>query len=145
MNSSNEAEVGQILHQRGWRQAFTVAEMANAWSRLVGEVERGYEEQVDEYTNDLSCRNWLHLAWPLLDDQTILNWSARIEELDSRFLAATVDDDGYRLGQFHGVKNPDMWWWRRYPRVLTGDLERTLRSAGSIGTDPATGSTPPPE
>jgi hypothetical protein len=145
MNSSNEAEVGQILRQHGWRRAFTVAEMVNAWSQLVGEVERGYEEQVDDYTNDLYCRNWLHLAWPLLDDHTVLNWSARIEELDSRFLAATVDDDGYLLGQFHGVPHPDMWWWRRYPRVLTGDLERTLRSAGAIGTDPATGTTPPPE
>jgi hypothetical protein len=139
MNPSNEAEVGELLHQRGWRKTFTVAEMVGAWDLLVSEVGRGYEDLVDEYTNDLYCRNWLYLAWPLLDDHTILIWSPRIKRLDGRFLAATVDDDGYSLGQFHGVPHPDMWWWRRHPLVLTGDLGRSLRSAGAIGTDPDPG------
>ncbi|TCN40120.1 hypothetical protein EV644_10647 [Kribbella orskensis] len=50
MNPSSEAEVGELLHQRGWRKTFTVAEMVGAWDSLESEVERGYEDLVDEYT-----------------------------------------------------------------------------------------------
>ncbi|MXG30476.1 hypothetical protein GRQ63_33525 [Streptomyces sp. YIM 132580] len=35
---------------------------------------------------------------------------------------ATVEDDGQALDQFHGLPGPDLWWWRRHPRILTGDL-----------------------
>lgn len=135
MNSRDEAAVGQLLHQRGWRTAFTVAERVDKWAWLVGSVEGGYTDSVDEYTNDLYCRNWLHEAWLLLDDHTVLLWSSRIKELDVRFIAATIEDDGQSLEQFHHVSDIDMWWWRRHPRILTGDLGRSLRSAGAIGPD----------
>jgi hypothetical protein len=121
-----EDAVGELLHQRGWRKAFTVEEMVNAWAWMVREVERGYDDDVHEYSNDLYCRNWLHEAWPLLDDHTVLLWTARIKELDDRFRAATVDDDGFTLDRFHRIPGPDLWWWRRYPRVLVGDLRREL-------------------
>ncbi|MET9181069.1 hypothetical protein ABZX88_23010 [Kitasatospora aureofaciens] len=68
----NEAAVGERLHRRGWRKAFTVEEMVAGWAWLVGQVERGYEDDVEEYVNELSCRNWLHEAWLLLDDRTVL-------------------------------------------------------------------------
>ncbi|TQF03750.1 hypothetical protein E6W39_17820 [Kitasatospora acidiphila] len=133
MSPGNEAVVGERLHQRGWRKAFTVAEMVDKWAWLVGEVERGYDDSIEEYTNDLYCRNWLHEAWLLLDDHTVLIWTSRIKQLDSRFLAATVHDDGLALDRFHGIPHPDLWWWRRHPRTLTGDLGRSLRSAGATG------------
>ena len=133
---ATEFEVGELLHQRGWRTAFTVGERVNAWAGLVDLVERGYADDIYEYTNDLYCRNWLHEAWLLLDDVIIQLWTPQIRVLDDRFKAATVDDDGQALGQFHRMADPDMWWWRRHPRILTGDLGRSLRSAGAIGTDP---------
>ncbi|MFD8702803.1 hypothetical protein ACFV1W_09330 [Kitasatospora sp. NPDC059648] len=123
----DEAAVGGRLHRRGWRKAFTVEEMVGSWAWLVGEVERGYEDDVDKYVNDLSCRNWLHEAWLLLDDRTVLLWTGRIEESDRRFREATVDDDGVALGRFHRIPPPALWWWRRHPRVLVGDLDRPLR------------------
>lgn len=55
---------GRALHGRGWRKKFSVNEMTDAWRRLVAEVEAGYDQPVCEYTNDLSCRDWLALAWP---------------------------------------------------------------------------------
>ncbi|WP_405057654.1 hypothetical protein OG474_33670 [Kribbella sp. NBC_01505] len=131
--SFDEAEVGELLHQRGWRKVFSVTEMAGAWDQLVTTVEHGYEDTVEEYSNDLYCRNWLHLAWPLLNEHTVLIWTARIKELDGRFVAAPVDDDGHALGQFHRIPDPAMWWWRRHPRVLAGDLGRSLRGAGATG------------
>ncbi|MFC9969866.1 hypothetical protein ACFVH6_03070 [Spirillospora sp. NPDC127200] len=128
----NEAAAGEELHRRGWRKPFTLAEMVGEWERLVTEVENGYEDMVDEYTNDLYCRNWLHEAWLLLDEHLLVIWSPRVEELDGRFRAATVDDDGQAVGYFHRV-DPDLWWWRRHPRLLVGELGEALRSAGAAG------------
>ena len=44
------------LHPRGWRKALTLNEMLEAWASLVAEVERGYDQMVYEYTNDMACR-----------------------------------------------------------------------------------------
>ncbi|MFD7445454.1 hypothetical protein [Streptomyces sp. NPDC059909] len=138
MSTHNEADVGELLHRRGWRTAFTVAERVDAWAALVGAVERGYGDDVYEYANDLYCRNWLHEAWLLLHDHVVQLWTPRIKTLDERFRAATVADDGLALDQFHKLPHPDMWWWRRHPRILTGALGQSLRSAGAVGTDPET-------
>ncbi len=136
---ADEYEVGQRLHRRGWRTAFTVAERANAWAGLVSLVERGYDDDIYEYTNDLYCRNWLHEAWLLLDEVIVQLWTPRIKALDERFKAATVDDDGRALDQFHRLPGPDLWWWRRHPRVLSGDLGRSLHGAGATGADAVPG------
>lgn len=135
---ATETEVGELLHRRGWRTAFTVSDMVNAWAALVSVIERGYDDDIHEYTNDLYSRNWLHEAWLLLDEHLVQLWTPRIKALDDRYKAATVDDDGQALDRFHGLPGPDLWWWRRHPRILTGDLGRSLRSAGAIGTDPDT-------
>ena len=44
------------LHTQGWRKAFGLNEMLEAYEQLVTKVEEGDDEMVDEYTNDLSCR-----------------------------------------------------------------------------------------
>ncbi|MCX5528881.1 hypothetical protein OG342_39590 [Streptomyces bobili] len=108
----------------------------NAWAALVSSIERGYRDDIHEYTNDLYCRNWLHEAWLLLDEHIVQLWTPQIRSLDERYKAATVDDDGQALAVFHRLPGPDLWWWRRHPRILTEDLGRSLRSAGAIGTDP---------
>jgi hypothetical protein len=89
---ATETEVGELLHQRGWRTAFTVAERVNAWAALVSVIERGYGDNVYEYTNDLYCRNWLHEAWLLLDEHIVQLWTPQIKALDDRYRATTVDD-----------------------------------------------------
>ena len=132
---ATETEVGERLHQRGWRTAFTVAERVNAWAALVTAIERGYGDDIYEYTNDLYCRNWLHEAWLLLDEHIVQLWTLQIKALDERYKAATFDDDGQALDQFHRLPGLDLWWWRRHPRILTGDLGRSLRSAGAIGAE----------
>ncbi|MFJ1932738.1 hypothetical protein ACIOGZ_08695 [Kitasatospora sp. NPDC088160] len=101
-------------------------------------IERGYGDGICEYTNDLYCRNWLHDAWLLLDDCVVQLWTPQIKALGDWYRAATVDDDGQALDQFHKLPGPDLWWWRRHPRSLTGELGRSLGSAGAIGTDPDT-------
>ncbi|MGW0366128.1 hypothetical protein [Streptomyces sp. NPDC002990] len=131
---ATETEVGELLRRRG-RTAFTVAERVHAWAALVSAIERGYGDDIYDYTNGLYCRNWLHEAWLLLDDHLIQLRTPQIRALDDQYKAATVDDDGQGLGQFHRLPGLDLWWWRRHPRILTGDPGRSLRSAGAIGTD----------
>jgi alpha-glucuronidase len=41
---------------RDWPKTFT-AEMLNKWAGLVGTIERGYDDGVYEYANDLYRRN----------------------------------------------------------------------------------------
>lgn len=135
----DEQAVGEALHQRGWRKAFTVSEMVDKWSWLVAKIEKGYSDLVDEYTNDLYCRNWLHEAWVLLPDYVLETWTPQLKQLDDRFRGATVFDDGQALSHFHHIQQfdaDDMWWWRRYPQLLTGDLGQTLRSTGATGWPP---------
>ncbi|MFJ8476898.1 hypothetical protein [Kitasatospora sp. NPDC094011] len=128
---SNAAKVGERLHRDGWRKAFTVEEMVERWARLIDKVERGYGTAVADYTNELYCRNWLHEAWPLLDEHTVLRWTARIQVLDRRFVVATVEDDGAALGRFHRIPaSPALWWWRRHPRVLVGEFGDALLPFG---------------
>lgn len=134
-----EAEVGELLHRRGWRTAFTATGMVAEWAALVGAIERGYGHDIYEYTNDLYCRNWLHEAWILLDDHIVQFLTPQIRALDDRYRAATFDDDGQALDRFHRLPGPDLWWWRRHPRILTGDLGRSLSSAGAVGIDPDPG------
>jgi hypothetical protein len=134
MEPHREQAAGELLHQRGWRKAFTVDEMVDKWAWLVTTVEDGYSDMVDEYTNDLYSRNWLHEVWPLVTERVIAFWTPQIKELDDRFRATTVFDDGQAISQFHRITSFDpsgMWWWRRHPRILVGDLGRSLRSAGA--------------
>ena len=128
MDLGNEAAVGELLRQRGWRKAFTVEEMVDKWAWLVEEVENGYADMVEEYVNDLYSRNWLHQAWLLLNDHPIIAWTPRIKDLDDRFRLTTDYDDGYALGHFHRLPALDQWWWRRRPRILAGELGDSLRS-----------------
>jgi hypothetical protein len=111
---------GQILRGRGWSQTFSLNEMLRSWSRLVAEIERGYDQMVDEYTNDLSCRDWLAAAWPLFSDRVRDLRQPELDAIDERFRTATVDDEGQALGQFTQIESKDGWWWRRLPSRRTG-------------------------
>jgi hypothetical protein len=113
---------GAELHAQGWRKAFGLNEMLSAYERLVTKVEEGYDEMVDEYTNDLSCRDWLALAWPMLRDAR----ATELEALDTRFRAATVEDGGRALSRYFAVERKDGWWWRRRPARVAGTFAADL-------------------
>lgn len=108
------------LHSRGWRKAFTLNEMFEAWASLVAEVEQGYHQMVDEYTNDMACRDWLALVWPMLTERVRDARADELEALDARFRAATLDDGGRAIGRFYRVENKEGWWWRRRPSKVAG-------------------------
>ncbi|MER7751975.1 hypothetical protein [Kitasatospora sp. NPDC097643] len=109
------------LQLPGWRDPFTVADQVTWWGATVAAVEQGYDEDVDEYVNELACRDWLHQAWLRLPDHVVQLWTPRILALDTRFRAATTPDDGLFLGRYRRLPHPDRWWWRRRPRFVVDD------------------------
>jgi hypothetical protein len=117
---------GRELYARGWRKAFGLDEMLQAYESVVGRVEQGYDETVYEYLNDLACRSWLALAWPLVNENVRQSRAADLRSLDDRFRAATTDDGGRSLGRFFKVDDESEWWWRRRPIKVRGDFAADL-------------------
>lgn len=113
----------------------TVEDLVGQWAWLVGRVEDGYREDVDEYTHDLCCRDRLHHRWLIATDHALVRWTPPVRALDTHFAAATVFDDGIALSHYVRVNSRDahdLWWWRRHPRLLVGELGRALRSTGVV-------------
>ena len=48
----------------------------SAWIALVSATERGYGDDIHEYTNDLYCRNRPHEAWLLPSDGRVRSWTS---------------------------------------------------------------------
>lgn len=117
------------LHARGWSQPFSLDQMLASWTRLVSEVEQGYDAWVDDYTNDLTCRDWLALAWPLLSPRVQEARQGELNAADERFVACTDDDGGRAIGRYYRVEATDGWWWRRRPTSTAGMLAAELAAS----------------
>ncbi|MCR6689856.1 hypothetical protein [Cellulomonas sp.] len=115
-------------HELGWCKAFNLDEMLGAWESLVAEVEAGYGLMVDEYTNDLACRDWLAVVWPMVTERVRDAWSPELAALDARFKEASEDDGGQAIGRFYRVQGKDGWWWRRRPKNGRGEFAADLAS-----------------
>jgi len=99
--------------------------MLQAYQSVVGRIEEGYGETVYEYLNDLACRRWLALAWPLVTENVRQSRAADLRSLDDRFRAASTDDGGRSLGRFFKVDGESEWWCRR-PIKVRGDFAADL-------------------
>ncbi|HET9656281.1 MAG TPA: hypothetical protein VFP72_13070 [Kineosporiaceae bacterium] len=107
-------------------------EATTAWRQLVDQVEGGYGWCVDEYTNDLTARDWLDEAWPVLTSRVRAAREPELAAIDARFRAATTDDDGELLAHFFRVGRRSGWWWRRRPLHLVGQFAEDARRAGVL-------------
>jgi hypothetical protein len=101
--------------------------LLQGWSRFVTEVERGYDDSIYEYTNDLSVRDRLERvvagASPGLREQL----ERAVADDDRRFTAAT-EEAARPLGATRTA-----WWWRRVPVRRVGELADDLESLGYLG------------
>lgn len=115
---------GRVLHERGWRKAFSLNEMLDAWREFIDDVEEGYTWGIDEYWNDSGCRAWLDEAWPLLTAAVREARQAELDALDDRFRAVTEP-----VHQWAATRK---WWQARIPirrdGELAEDIARLLRS-----------------
>ncbi|WP_433515774.1 hypothetical protein ACQP2T_09370 [Nonomuraea sp. CA-143628] len=121
-------EAGRVLRAQGWSTNFSFRSMLAQWEWLVSEIERGYDEPVYEYLNDLSCRDWLAQVRPLITEPARMMLDHELLPLDARFRAATLDDGGEALSRVGRAERPDGWWWKRVPQRLAEDLAAPWRS-----------------
>jgi hypothetical protein len=121
------ADAGRTLHERGWRKVFTVNEQVDAWRAVVESVVDGYRLTIDDYTNDLSVREWLEQVQPLLTARARDSLASRLVPLDERFRAATTVTPRHLPGGGTG-------WWYRLPNHLTGELADDVARMGLPGS-----------
>lgn len=96
--------------------------LLRSWSAFVTQVERGYEDSIYEYTNDLSVRDRLARVVDGAGPGLRAKLEARLANDDERFRAATADSPP--LGAFR--EQPPPWWWRRAPVRRVGELADDL-------------------
>ncbi|MFE6899496.1 hypothetical protein ACFVFJ_21800 [Streptomyces sp. NPDC057717] len=116
-----------------YRSGWTLNEALAQWQLVVKEIEEGFDTQwVWEYHDELSCRDWLCEAWPLLTDRVRAARQPFLDSMDDRFTAATAPmrKDGSALGHRNG-----RWWHNRYPRVVVGEPGEELPELWSPNPD----------
>jgi hypothetical protein len=111
----------RAVRATGAAHPFSLNEALRAWRELVTRVEKGYTDNIYEYTNDLHCRDALATAWPILSENLRVHRQPELDALDARFEAATDPDD--QLAPSNESKG---WWWRRVPRRRVGELADDL-------------------
>jgi hypothetical protein len=104
--------------------------MLRRWSDFVTQVERGYDDSIYEYTNDLSVRDRLERIVQGAGPRLRAELEGALAEDDRRFEAAT-EESARPLGEFGEASPP--WWWRRVPRRPAGELAEDLESLGYLG------------
>ena len=57
-NYDSVLRAGHAPYEHGWQQRWTLNEQIESWACLIATVEDGYLLTIDDYTNDLSVREW---------------------------------------------------------------------------------------
>jgi hypothetical protein len=93
------------------------------WQRFVTAVERGYDDSIYEYTNDLSVRDVLERVIAGASPGLRAQLEAETAEHDRRFEAATEE-----AARPLSAREDPPWWWRRVPVRRVGELADDLES-----------------
>ena len=100
--------------------------MLGRWKAFVTAVERGYDDSIYEYTNDLSVRDRLESVAAGAGPGLRAKVEAALADDDRRFAEAT-EEAARPLGTQASS------WWRRVPRRRVGELAEDLRALGHLG------------
>ena len=111
------------------KHPITLEYLLQRWQDFVVQIERGYEDSIYEYTNDLSMRDlWEDLlrGVPQGLRQELSEW---IRPWDERFYKATR---GAERAILPGAREPLHWWWFRVPKRIGEELGADLRFEGIL-------------
>jgi hypothetical protein len=114
-------ERDELAHLLG---ADSLGALLRDWSDLVTQVERGYDDSIYEYTNDLSVRGRLDEIAAGAGAGLRAKLEAALAEDDRRFAAAT-EESARPLGKSR--------WSHRVPRRRVGELADDLEALGYLG------------
>jgi hypothetical protein len=102
----------------------TLGALLRGWSDLVTQIERGYDDSIYEYTNDLFVRKRLDEVLAGASPGLRAHLERAVAEDDRRFTAAT-EEAARPLG-----RSP---WAHRVPRRRVGELAEDLETLGYLG------------
>jgi hypothetical protein len=100
----------------------SLGSLLQAWQRFVTAVERGYDDSIYEYTNDLSVRDRLERVVAAASPGLRAQLEQALAPDDRRFEAAT-EEAARPLGSTYTT-----WWWQRVPARPGDELAQDLAS-----------------
>lgn len=101
-------------------RSVSVDGLVNDWSRFIAAVERGYDNCVYEYENDLSVRDLLEEVITAAPESVRRKIRDVLAPWDRRFDEATLPTSRPLLPSVD--QRPPGWWWFRLPRRRTDEL-----------------------
>ena len=131
LSPDERAELARLLAELAERsgRAVSLGAMLRGWSGFVAEVERGYDDSIYEYTNDLSVRDRLDDVAAGAGPGLRAKLDAALAADDRRFAAATEAP----ARALDAAKAASRWWWRRVPARRVGELADDLDALGYLG------------
>ena len=131
LTSQERGELARLLAELAERtgREDSLDAMRGRWSAFVSAVERGYEDSIYEYTNDLSVRDRLESVAGAAGAALRAKLHDALADDDRRFEAAT-EEAARPLGE---LADDAPSWWRRMPRRRVGELAEDLDSLGYLG------------
>jgi hypothetical protein len=130
LTSEEREQLTSLLDSKRGASAspLSLNDLFGQWMAFVEAVERGFDDSIYEYTNDLSVRD-------LLEDLMLASQSslrAKLQDalapIDARFASAT-EPAASPLGATRGALAS---WWHRVPKRRIGELADDLESMGHV-------------
>ena len=118
-----------LIQSQRAKHPITLHQLINDWARFVVTVERGYEDSIYEYANDLSTRDLIQAILDKAPSRLRGKLLAWIEPWDRRFFASTKPVDKSVRSSGEGDAAP---WHARVPIHLGVELEEDFRSEGIL-------------
>jgi hypothetical protein len=103
-------------------------ELVGQWAEFVEGLERGYDDSIYEYTNDLSVRDRLQNLVGASSPALRAKMETAVAPVDQRFGFAT--EPAARPLRANSGDLPS--WWRRVPKRRDGEFADDLKALGYV-------------
>ena len=110
------------LSERAHR-AMTLNDLFQKWTLFAQKVQRGYDDSIYEYSNDLSVRDLLEEIMTKGPPSLREKLASQIQTSDAQFLEATKP---VQKSPFSTRQRTPPWWEGRIPKKITGELKEDL-------------------